>query len=154
MINARQAEQFQAGRDADELRDDVAEVDDQNSDHHEERDAQAELLADQVAQAFAGDGAHAGAHFLHHDQRERDRDHGPKKKMSELGAGLRIGQDAAGIVVDVRGDKARPDDGEEQQDPGLPASQELHGQLSQTYIWSGLIDERRHRINAGGDLAK
>ncbi len=57
--------------------------------------------------------------------------------MSELGASLRVDQDATGIIVDIRGDKARPNDGKEQQDPGFPASQELHdGQLSQTYIWS------------------
>ena len=100
--------------------------------HHEKRDAQAEFFADQIAQALAGDGAHAGAHLLHHDQRQRDRDHGPQQKISELRAGLRIGQDAAGIVVDVRGDDPRPDYGEEQQGPAFPAFQKLHAHISQT----------------------
>ena len=91
-----------------------------------------EFFADEIAQALAGDRAHAGAHLLHHDQGDRDRDHGPEQKMSELRSGLGIGQDAAGIIVDVGGDESRPDDGEEQQDPGFPAFQKLHAHFSQT----------------------
>ena len=86
---------------------------------------------------FAGDDAHAGAHFLDHDQSDGDRDHGPQQKMSELRPGLGVGQDAAGIVIDVRGNESRADYGEEEQDPGLRASQELHAQSSQTYGWNG-----------------
>ena len=49
----------QAARDAGELGDDVAEVGDDEREHHEERQPEAELLADEIAQALAGDGAHA-----------------------------------------------------------------------------------------------
>ena len=104
-------------------------------------DPEAEFFADQVAQALAGDRAHAGAHFLHHDQGERDRDHGPQQKMSELCAGVRVGEDAAGIVVDVRGNKARADDGEEQQDPGFPTFQKFHAH-DFADIGSGAIERR------------
>ena len=44
----------------------------------------------------------------------------------------RVGQDAAGIIVDVRGNESRPDYGKEQQDPDLPTSQEPHAHFSLT----------------------
>ena len=81
----------------------------------EERDAEAELLADQIAQPLAGDRAHARRHLLHHDQRDGDRDHRPQQRVAELRAGLRVGEDAAGVVVDVGGDEARADHRQEQQ---------------------------------------
>jgi len=52
--------------------------------------------------------------------------------MSELCSGGRVGKDAAGIIVDVCGNETRPDNGKEQQDPGLPTPQELHADISQT----------------------
>ena len=76
-------------------------------DHHEERGAQAELLADQIGKAFAGDRAHARAHLLRDDQQQRDGDQRPERQVAVLGAGLRIGEDAAGIVIDVGGDESR-----------------------------------------------
>jgi hypothetical protein len=54
--------------------------------------------------------------------------------MPELRPGSRVGVDAVGIVVDVRGDKTRTNYGEEQDDPGLPAFQEFHASNSQTYV--------------------
>ena len=99
------------------------------SDHHEERDAESEFLANQIAQALAGNGAHAGGNLLHHDQRHGDGDHGPQQHVPELGPGCGIGPDASGIVVHVRGNKTRTDDGEEDQKPDFPAFQEiLHAQ--------------------------
>ena len=92
---------------------------------------QAEFFADQVAQAFAGHGAHARAHLLHYDQRDRGRNHRPQEQVAELRAGLRIRQDAVGIVVDVRGNKSRSYDGKDQQDLDLPASQKIHACKSQ-----------------------
>ena len=125
-------------------RDHVAEVDDDQADHHEKRDAESELLANQIAQALAGDRAHAGAHFLHHDQRHGDGDHGPEQHVSELRAGGGIGPDAAGIVVDVRGDETRTDDGEERSaDPDFPTFQEFHAtqarQATDQHKWIGEI---------------
>ena len=68
-----------------------------------------------------------------------------EQDVAELRAGLRIGQDAAGIVVDIRGDEARAYDGEEQQEPDLPASQEFHGRRPQRRSnWQN----RTIRINA------
>jgi hypothetical protein len=43
-----------------------------------------------------------------------------------LGAGLRIRQDAVGIVVDIRGDEARAYYGKKEQNPDLPTSEEFH----------------------------
>jgi len=59
-------------------------------------------------------------------------DHGPQQEKSILRAGLGVGQDAAGIVVDVRGDDPRPDYSEEQQRPASPASPKLHAHISPT----------------------
>jgi hypothetical protein len=44
------AEQLEAARDAGELADDVAEVRDDQRDHQQERDAESEFLADQIAE--------------------------------------------------------------------------------------------------------
>src|SRR5262249_15925114 len=49
-----------------------------------------------------------------------------KRKVTELRAGKRIGKDATGIIVDVCGNEPRPDYGQQQQDPGLPALQPFH----------------------------
>ena len=81
--------------------------------HGEERHAQAELFADQIGEAFAGDRAHARGHFLHHDQRDGGRDQRPQQRVAELRARLRVGEDAAGVVIDVGGDESRPQDGKE-----------------------------------------
>ena len=128
-----QPKQLQAGRDADELGDDVAEIRDQNSDHHQECDTETEFLADQVAEAFP---VTAPMRAVISWTTIRARVMGimvHSREMSELRAGRRVGPDAAGIVIDVRGNKPRTDYCEEQQDPGLPASQKLHGHFSQTY---------------------
>jgi hypothetical protein len=42
--------------------------------------------------------------------------------MPELCARLGIGQDAAGVIIDVGGNESRPNYGEEQQEPGFGAS--------------------------------
>ena len=70
-------EQFHASGNAGKLGDDVAEVRDQNTEHHEKRNSQAVFFADQIAQALARNRAHAGAHLLHYDQGDRNRDHRP-----------------------------------------------------------------------------
>jgi hypothetical protein len=72
--------------------------------------------------------------------------------MSELRPGGRVGQDAAGIIIDVRGNKSGSDYGKKQQDPDLPTFQQTHARISQTYEWNRL--QRRNRINAGSDLTK
>src|SRR5208337_1365354 len=60
-------------------------------------------------------------------------------------AGSRIGEDAAGIVIDIRGDEARPYHGKKQQDPELPTSQKFHAHgLQRRSNWQN----RTIRINA------
>jgi hypothetical protein len=48
-----------------------------------------------------------------------------------LRARLRIHKDTAGIVVNIRGDEARPYDSKEQKEPELPTSQKFHARRSQ-----------------------
>ena len=105
--------QLERTGDAGEVRHHVGQVRDHQQRHHEERRAQAELLADQVGEALARDRAHARAHLLRHDQQQRDRQQRPQRQVAVVRARLRVGEDAAGVVVDDGGDEARPDDGEE-----------------------------------------
>ena len=114
-------EQVQRAGDADEFRDHVGEVDDYKQHHEDEGDAQAELLADQVAQALARDHAHAAAHLLNHDERDGDGDHGPQQGVAVLGAGLGVSEDAAGIVIDIGGDESGTENGQKEKYPDSPA---------------------------------
>ena len=63
-------------------------------------------LAEVGRQAMAGHAADAGADRLHRDHQRIGQDDGPQHVQAELGAGLRIGGDAAGIVVGRSGDQA------------------------------------------------
>jgi hypothetical protein len=114
-------EQVQTAGDADELGDNGCVVDDDQQDHEDEGEAETELLADHVAEALAGDHAHAGAHFLYHDQGDGDGEHGPEQGVAELGASLGVSEDAAGVVIDVGGDESRTEHGEKQEYAGSPA---------------------------------
>src|SRR5258708_38657741 len=67
--------------------------------------------------------------------------------MSEARSCLRIGEDAAGVVVDVGGDNPRPDYCQDQQGTAFPAFQKYHARISQTYRWSRLRCRRLDRIN-------
>ena len=119
-------EELHAAGDAGELGDDVGEVDDDEQDHDDEGDAEAELFADEVAEAFAGDDAHAGAHLLHDDEGEGDGDHRPEERVAVLRSGCGVGEDAAGVVVDVGGDEAWAEDGEDEDEPGSPDDARSH----------------------------
>ena len=105
---------------ADELRDHVGVVDDDQQYHQHKRQAQSELLANQVAQALARDHAHARTHLLHHDQGDGNRNHGPQQRVAVLCACLRIGENAARVVVDVGGDESRAEHGQKQEYPDSP----------------------------------
>ena len=99
-------------------------------------------------QALAGDRAHA-SEISHHDQSESDGDHGPQQLVSELSTGLGVGDNAVGIVVHVGGDETRTDDGEEQQYPDFPASQESHVRNSRDGLERASLV--RLRINGDGE---
>ena len=90
-----------------------------------ERHAQAELFADQVGEPLARDRAHARAHLLRDDENQGDGQQRPQGKIAEARAGGRIGEDAARIVIDVGGDKPRPQDREEDQQVIAEAPQEF-----------------------------
>jgi hypothetical protein len=106
--------------DPDELRDYIGVIDHHQQQHQDEGEPQAELLADQVAEAFAGDHAHARAHLLHHDQRDGDGDDGPQQRVAVLSASLRIGKDAAGVVIHVGGYESGTEHGQKQKDADSP----------------------------------
>ena len=106
------AEDLHRGGHAGEFRDRVAQVHQEGGDHDEERGAEAELLADQVGEAFAGDHAHAGAHLLADVEGDGHGNERPEQRVAELCAGRGVHGDAAGVVVHVGGDDARTDDGQ------------------------------------------
>ena len=82
----------------------------------EGRPADAVVLADQLGQALAGDDAHAGGEHLHERQREGDQDHHPQQAVAVLGADLRVGGDAAGVVAGVGGDQPRAEQRQQDRD--------------------------------------
>ena len=71
------AEQFKAAGDSGKLSHYIAEVDDQDTDHHEEGNAEAKLFPDEVAETLAGYGTHASRDLLDHDQRQGGGNHRP-----------------------------------------------------------------------------
>ena len=119
-------EELHAAGDSGELRDHVGEVHDDEQDHDDEGDAEAELFADEIAETFAGDHPHAGAHLLNDDEGEGDGDHRPEEGVAVLGSGGRVGEDAAGVVVDVGGDEAWTEHGKEEDEPGSPGAPGSH----------------------------
>jgi hypothetical protein len=116
-------------RDADELGDHVGVVHHHQHHHQHKGEPQSKLLADQVAQSLAGDHAHAGAHLLHHDQRNGDGKHGPQQRVAVLRACLGVSEDAAGVVIDVGGNKSGAENGQKQQYPDSPTLPHARGVL-------------------------
>ena len=122
---AREVEDLRPRRDAGEFRRRDAGVDEEQRGHRDERQADAEVLADQTGQALAGDRAHAAGHLLHHDQRNRERNERPQYNIAELCAGRGVGRDAADVVPGRGRDEARSEHGEEHQRAAPPAA-EVH----------------------------
>ena len=131
----RDSEEREAARDTGEFGDHIAEVGQNQTDHEEKGDAEAKLFADQIAEALAGDGSHAGSHLLHHDEGQSHGDHDPEQSVAELGPGLGVGPDAAGVVVDVGGDEARANHGQEHHETDSP---QLHLRHSTQPVWTGI----------------
>ena len=121
------AEDLQRLRDAGKFGDGVAQVREHQREQDPESDFDAEPLADQIGEAFAGDHAHPGAHLLDQNQREGDRDQRPQQRVAEVGAGLRVGGDSARVVVDIGGDDARADHREDRAQPHQAAAPAGHG---------------------------
>lgn len=83
------------------------------------------VLLEHAGQPVARHQADLGAHVLdgrHHRQHHK---RGPERRVAVLGAGLRVGPDARGIVVRRAGDQAGPEDLERefQRVPAPPGSQ-------------------------------
>src|ERR1035441_7728152 len=110
---AADVEQLERTGHAGEFGHHVGQVSQHQDTHQQEGDAQAELFADEVGEALAGDGAHAGTHLLDDDERHGNGHQSPQGQIAVAGAGGGIGVDAAGIVIDDGGDEAGPNDGEE-----------------------------------------
>jgi hypothetical protein len=121
--------QPEAACDAGKLCNDIREVHDHQQNHHKKCRAQSELFTDQVAEPFAGHNTEPRAHLLHDNQGQGHRQHRPEQRIPILRAGLRIGKDAAGIVIDVSRNESGPKDGEEDQYPDSPPSQHAHSQF-------------------------
>ena len=72
------------------------------------RSSQARVMrADVAGDALAGDPADARADFLDRRHQREAEQHHPAHRIAELRAGLRVGGDAAGVVVGGAGDQSR-----------------------------------------------
>ncbi len=109
-------EQLRARRHPGELGHRVEHVGDQQRDQDVEGHLDAEVLADEVGEAFARDDRHADAHLLDDDQGDEYGDHHPQQAVAVVRAGQRVGGDAARVVVHVGRDDARADHGKEEED--------------------------------------
>ncbi len=125
-VPAGDAEDLQRLRHSGELRHGVAHVGDDQGEHDVEGGLDPEPLADEIGEALAGDHAHARGHLLHQDQRQGDGDQRPEERIAEVGARLRVGGDAAGVVVHVGGDDSRSHH-REHRDDARPAGLEQPG---------------------------
>ena len=105
--------------------DDVAKVHEEAGDHHEEGGAEAELLADEIGEALAGDHGHARTHLLGDVEGDGHGNERPEQRVAVLGTGQGVGGDAAGIVVHVGGDQAGAQDGQKNGDTPLPVAAAL-----------------------------
>ena len=132
------AEEAEAGGHAGELGHRGAEVGDEHGEHGEGRHPQAEALADEGRQAFAGDGPHARAHLLGDGQDGGDEQQHPEQAIAVPGAGDGPRGDAAGVVVGVGRDEPRAHDRQE------------HEQTAAAYAAQGapgrLLRGGRHRL--------
>ena len=88
---------------------DVEGVGDEQQQHHALQNDRRERRLDVGGEAFAGHPADARANRLNRRHQRIGQRHGPQHVEAELRARLRIGGDAAGIVVRHAGDQARPD---------------------------------------------
>ena len=81
-----------------------------------------EALVDQPRVADAGDRAEPDDHLLVDDQHRDQQQQHPQQARAVVLAGLRVGRDAAGVVVADHHDQARADDREQRQRPRAPAA--------------------------------
>src|SRR5580658_7463154 len=71
------------------------------------------MLAEVGGDALAGNAADPCADLLDRHHQRPGEQHDPARRIAELGSGLRIGGDAAGVVVGRAGDQPRSENGEE-----------------------------------------
>src|SRR5262249_22536766 len=100
------AEDRSGGRHTGELGRSIADAAEDEEQEAPERHLDAEIFTNQIGEALARNRAHAGAHLLHDDQHDGYRQKDPEQRVSELGAGLRVREDAADVVVGVGSDNA------------------------------------------------
>src|SRR5580765_3231748 len=122
------AEKFHGDGNAGKFSNDVGEIDEKTCGHDKERGAESEFLANEIGETFAGNDAHASAHFHGDVQGDGHGDKRPEQRIAVSAAGLGVGGDAAGIVIDIGSDDAGTDDGEKKEHataPGITAGEEV-----------------------------
>ena len=101
------AQVLERQRDAYELRDDGQEVDEEEAADRESAPEAAKALEDEACLADTGDGAQPHHHLLV-DDHDRDQKHQrPEQGGAVVLTRLRVGGDAAGVVVADHHDQAR-----------------------------------------------
>ncbi len=106
--------------DPDELGDDGEEVEDEQVADRERAPEPAEALEDEARVTHAGHGPEPDDHLLVDDQHGDEQRQRPEQRRSEVLSRLRIGGDAAGVVVADHHDETGTHDGQQRQHPALP----------------------------------
>src|SRR5436190_1323021 len=119
---AVESEVFGGQRHADELRADDHEVQKEQAAYRVPAPEAAEALGDELGKTDAGDGAEPDDHLLVDDQDRHQQEQRPEQRVAEVLAGLRVGGDAARVVVAYQNDNAGPDDRREGEQPSAPRS--------------------------------
>ena len=114
-------EVLQGKPNADELRGDGQEVQDEQVGDGEGPPELSVALPDEPTMAHAGYCTESHHHLLVHDQHGDQERQDPQQGQPEVLSGLRVGGDASGIIVTDHHDDPRPEDGEEREQACLGA---------------------------------
>ena len=115
----RYAEVTRSQGHADEFRDNGEGVEHEEIDHAERAPELPETLEDQTGMAHPRHRTEAEHHLLGHIQHRDQQQQYPEQVRTEILTGLRVGGDAAGVVVAHHDDEAGADDGEQGEQLGL-----------------------------------
>ena len=81
----------ETGRQPGKLGRDIAEIGETEHQHGEKRHTQPEFFPNQIGKTLAGNGPHAGRHFLHDNERDGGGNQGPEKGVTVFCARLGVG---------------------------------------------------------------
>ena len=101
-------------------------VGNQKRQHHKSGPAHAEAFANEIGESFAGDGAHASAHFLDQTETDCDGNQDPEEAIPVFRSDGSKRCDAAGIIAGAGGDHSRAKNSEVAEHSPAPRERVAH----------------------------